>query len=267
MIRVLKMKKLVCLLLAAAFLVMCGCGEKVEKNSVFSPDDLPGKTIGVISGTSAGFFAKEYQQSGAFLREYTSAEAAAAELKSGLTDCLIIDRSQAKKLTDGLSGLKILDTAFLSAGFAIAVARENFDLTEDINSAINALYSNGTIKKIVDGYINSGNYRYTPQEGAEPPEDTLTLAVADGIVPYAYVDELTGEIVGIDVDVARAICDHIGIGLEIKTAEAEELIDIVRGGLADFVMGAVIPNEEELDRVDFTEVYTEIDLVMVVRKK
>lgn len=50
--------------------------------------------------------------------------------------------------------LKILDTEYASEDYAICVAKENTELLDKINAALDELTSDGTAKKIVDKYIS-----------------------------------------------------------------------------------------------------------------
>ena len=56
------MKKLVaCMAAAVLALSLVGCGAKAA-NTVFSADDLPGKTIGVQLGTTGDIYASDYER-------------------------------------------------------------------------------------------------------------------------------------------------------------------------------------------------------------
>ena len=55
------LKKYVALALACSMtLIMTACGSNVPENTVFSVDDLPGKTIGVQLGTTGDIYASDY---------------------------------------------------------------------------------------------------------------------------------------------------------------------------------------------------------------
>ena len=51
--------------------------------------------------------------------------------------------------------LKILDTAYAEEQYAIAVSKENTELLENINKALQELTADGTLQKIVDKYIKA----------------------------------------------------------------------------------------------------------------
>jgi polar amino acid transport system substrate-binding protein len=92
------------------------------------------------------------------VRYKTGAEAVAA-LKSGKVDCVIIDNEPAKSFVAANEGIHILagDNEYAIEDYAICVAKENTALLEQINKALAELTEDGTIAKIIEKYIPSGN--------------------------------------------------------------------------------------------------------------
>ena len=50
-------------------------------------------------------------------------------------------------------GLKILDTAYANEEYAAAIAKDNTELFEQVNAAIQELKEDGTIDSIIEKYI------------------------------------------------------------------------------------------------------------------
>ena len=65
------MKKLFStMLITAMMLTLVACGSKAIPNTVFSVDDLPGKTIGVQLGTTGDIYASDYEAEGSTIERY-----------------------------------------------------------------------------------------------------------------------------------------------------------------------------------------------------
>ena len=93
---------------------------------------------------------------------------------------------------------------------------------------------------------------------------TLTMATNAAFPPYEYYDDETGEIVGIDAEVAAAICEKLGYDLEIVDMEFPAIIPAITSGKVDFGMAGMTVTEERLQSVDFTISYaTGIQSVIV----
>ena len=85
--------------------------------------------------------------------------------------------------------------------------------------------------------------------------ETLTMATNAAFPPYEYYDDETGEVTGIDVEIAQAICDKLGYGLEVVDADFDSLVPGVAG---------MTVNEERLQSVNFSNTYaTGVQVVIV----
>ncbi|MBQ1474942.1 MAG: transporter substrate-binding domain-containing protein, partial [Ruminococcus sp.] len=80
---------------------------------------------------------------------------AVTALVSGKVDAVIIDNEPAKSYVAASTGLKILDTAYVSEDYAICFAKDNTALKDKVNGALKELIADGTVKGIVDKYISA----------------------------------------------------------------------------------------------------------------
>ena len=73
--------------------------------------------------------------------------------------------------------------------------------------------------------------------------------------PYEYHDSSSGEdkIVGLDVDFARAICDKLGMELEITDIAFDSIIPAVQSGKADFGAAGMTVTPDREENVNFTD--------------
>lgn len=86
------------------------------------------------------------------VRFKTGADAVQA-LVSGKVSAVVIDNEPAKSFVAANEGLKILDTAYTEEDYAIAVAKENTELLDNINAALKALTEEGKVAEIIEKYI------------------------------------------------------------------------------------------------------------------
>ena len=132
-----------------------------ENGTIASPDDLPGKKIGVQRGTTGDIYAsgdygenEDGTENGNVIR-YNNGNEAIMALTAGVVEAVIIDNEPAKSLVaaNADKGLKILETEYVYEEYAICVHKENEDLLNDLNKAIDELIKDGTIDKIIEKYI------------------------------------------------------------------------------------------------------------------
>ena len=84
--------------------------------------------------------------------------------------------------------------------------------------------------------------------------------------PYEYYDDATGEIVGIDVEIAKAVAEKLGCDLEIVDMQFDSIIAAVVSGKVDFGAAGMTVTEERLESVDFTESYCTGVQSVIVKK-
>lgn len=99
---------------------------------------------------------------------------------------------------------------------------------------------------------------------AATPGDTLekvrgkgvmVAGVKDSTPPFGFVDRQTGEIVGYDVDFARAIADKLGVRLELKPVTSANRIPELIEGNVDIVAATMSKNPDREKIIDFSDTY------------
>lgn len=263
------MKKLLAVLLATSMTAaLVGCGSTKE-NTVFSVDDLEGKTIGVQLGTTGDIYASDYEgdEAGTVIERYNKGTDAVQALKTGKIDCVIIDQQPAQAFVEKNDDLTILEEEFTQEEYAICISKDRPELTEAFNGAIAELKEDGTLDAIISNYIGDdtkGKTPYVTPEGTEYPNGQLVMATNAAFEPYEYYEGET--VVGIDADLAKAICDKLGYELVIEDMEFDSIITAVVSGKADFGAAGMTVSEDRLQNIDFTDTYTQSHQVIIVRK-
>ncbi len=103
-------------------------------------------------------------------------------------------------------------------------------------------------------------------EAAEATESkgTLVMATNAEFPPYEYHDG--GEIVGIDVEIARAIATEMGMDFEVEDIAFDSIIPEVTSGKADFGAAGITITEDRKQSVDFSEPYATATQVVIVQE-
>lgn len=265
------MKKFAALCLVTAMTAaFAGCGSSVPENTVHSVDDVEGKVIGVQLGTTGDTFASDYEgdAAGSKVERYNKGADAVQALKTGKIDCVIIDEQPAKAFVEKNDDLMILDDVFADEEYAMCFAKDNTELMEAFNGAIAELKADGTLDSIISNYIGDdtrGKSPYVTPEGTEYPNGQLVMATNAAFEPYEYYENQN--IVGIDADFAKAICDKLGYELKIEDMEFDAVVASVSSGKSDFGAAGLTITEDRLENVNFSESYTKARQVIIVRKK
>ena len=107
---------------------------------------------------------------------------------------------------------------------------------------------------------------------ASPDADHLTrikdsgkivIAMEGQWAPWTYHDE-SGDLVGFDTEVGKAIADKLGVNAEFIEGEWDGLFAGLDGGRYDCIINGVEITEERAEKYDFTTPYAYIKTALVV---
>ena len=282
----------VCLLLSS-----CGSDSSDAKKQLKAKADLQGAVIGVQLGTTSDGLATELEKKGdgTKVERYNKGADAIQALLQGKIDCMVTDEAPAKAFQRVNPSLQILPETFDASSFAICVAKDHGELKQSINHAIRILKANGVIDSIVNRHLERGiAVAYTPKisagklnssadklnssSDAPHPSDakkmgpealqklglkkSLRFATNATFEPFEYYQN--GKIVGIDVDVANAIGDVLGVDVEILDMEFDAIITSVQAGKADAGIAGITVTPEREKNIGFTDSYADVRQVIMV---
>jgi len=95
-------------------------------------------------------------------------------------------------------------------------------------------------------------------------EGKLIVSTNAEFPPYEYYD--ANEIVGIDIEIAQAIADKLGLELEVKDGAFDAIIAEVVSGKADIGIAGMTVTDERKQNVDFSDSYATGTQVIIVKE-
>lgn len=82
--------------------------------------------------------------------------------------------------------------------------------------------------------------------------------------PFEYVDGDT--VKGVDIDVAQAIADELGVKLTVTNMDFDPIVDYVKSGRGDLGIAGLTVNDERKMAVDFSDEYVTSKQYIIVGK-
>ena len=98
--------------------------------------------------------------------------------------------------------------------------------------------------------------------GSSDSSDTLIVGTEAGFAPYEYMSG--DEVVGVDMDISKAIADDMGKKLVIKNMDFDGALVAVQSGKVDMVAAGVSVSDERKEVMDFSHEYVDSTEVVVV---
>ncbi len=161
----------------------------------------------------------------------------------------------------GSTKLKILDTEYTNESYAICIAKENTELLDKVNAALDTLQENGTTQAIIDKYISDVPNDLQFQQDVEGKEE-LHMATNAFFPPYEYYENDT--VVGIDPEMAAAIADELDMKLVIDDMDFDAILPAVTSGKADIGMAGMTVTPDREESVNFSKSYANGILSVIV---
>lgn len=254
-------------------LLLVGCSGKSKDMqekplAVNNVAELEGKVIGVQLGTTGDVYVSDYEgdDAGTRIERYNKGNDAIQALKQDKVDAVVIDIEPAKAFVNTNPELVILEEEFANEDYAICVSKDNPELRESINEALADLSADGTLEQIKKNYTGDdtekGNYPYIKKD-VPRPNGTLIVATNAAFKPYEYYEN--GVMTGLDVDMMQAVCDELGMELQMEDMEFDSIISAVQAGKADAGAAGMTITEDRLKNIDFTDFYTNAQQVIIVK--
>lgn len=243
-------------------------GNNENAKQINGVNDLKGAVIGVQIGTTGDIYVSDYEgdDAGTKIERYNKGADAIQALKLGKIDCVVIDEQPALQYVKQNSNIHIIDEEFISENYAFCVAKENTELLDRINKALEELKADGTVDQIIKNYTGTedeaGQFPYV-SENRERPNGVLTIGTNAEFPPYEYYEN--DQVKGIDMDIMRAVCDKLGMELQIEDIAFDSIIAAVSTGKVDVGASGFTITEDRMKNVNFSDTYVTTKQVIIAR--
>ena len=100
--------------------------------------------------------------------------------------------------------------------------------------------------------------------GCAKKDETLKMITEATFPPYEF---LRGqEIVGIDVEICKAVAAKLGRAFSVESVNFDSVIPTVISGKADLAAAGITITEDRKKNVDFSDVYAKTEIVLIYKK-
>lgn len=203
------------------------------------------------------------------------------QLKAGSIDVGVMDSimagyymSQDSAYSDNLMVVENLTLATEQYGIA---ARKGSGFAKKINEALIAMANDGSLETLAAKYGIASelcvdkNATVAPMTDAEKADWDAIVAEGKFIVgytlfaPIAYKDD-AGNLVGFDIDLAKAVAEKLNLGVEFEVIEWSAKEAKLEGGSIDCIWNGMTITEERKEAMEITIPYLNNKQVAVIRK-
>lgn len=97
----------------------------------------------------------------------------------------------------------------------------------------------------------------------------LVVGTSADYPPYEFhmLNDKDGELVGIDIDIAKAIAGELGVKLEVRDLIFSRLFENLESGQIDLAIAGLHPTEERKLKAHFSDIYYQAIQSVVIKKE
>lgn len=116
-----------------------------------------------------------------------------------------------------------------------------------------------TAATLLAGCGSSGDKKEADQAGS-----TFVVGMEPTFPPFEFTED--DKYIGFDIDFAQAVCDKMGVKMEVKSMGFDALIPALKSGQIDMIASGMDATPERAKQVAFTTTYFHDGYSVVVRK-
>ncbi len=250
------MKRFYSFVLCLAFmLALSSCG---ETESIL-PEE---KIVAVEYGLEGSIESESFFVDGFSIATYNTPSDVVLAVENGKATFGVLDDFQFNSYIS--AGRKIKNVALCGyrIEYCACFASDNEALQEKFNAAIHLLNKDGTLEKIKSD--NLKNVAYEPIESIKSNE-TLVMLCDPSFPNRLYLND-NNDAVGLDIDIAKAICNYLGYELEIRTADFDDLFTMLQEGEGDFVISAAEVSEIKAEQFLLSDTYFTLNYHLIEKE-
>lgn len=95
----------------------------------------------------------------------------------------------------------------------------------------------------------------------------LTMGTSADYPPFEYINTAkSSQIIGFDVDLAKAIAGKLGYQVQVKDIDFSGLIEALKTNQVDFVLAGMTPTPQRKKNVDFSDIYYTAQYEIISKK-
>ncbi len=158
---------------------------------------------------------------------------------------------------------KVIDYDLTEEEYAFAVAQDQPELLEAVNTYIAQIKSDGTFDVICNKYFGNGTPTAVTSAAEDPSKEQLLVATNAAFAPFEYMEG--DNYYGVDMEIAKGLADYLGKELVIQNMDFDAVLLSVNQGKSDMSMSGLTVTDERKEIVNFTTSYYTASQRLIIR--
>ena len=258
------MKKIFSLLLC--LIILCGCSAFNKQDNdvqITSPEQLKGKTIGIVTGSVYENFVKTHYSDCKF-SYFNSRPELVLALKTKKISSFILDDYTAIQYMKQSNYMLPLDGDTMNIDNGFIFSDKSLNVLNEFNDYLKICKDNGYLNYLKDKWVNNmtEDTRITPVSFTGE-KGILNVITATDSIPMSFMSN--GEYQGYETELFYNFCATEGYTPNIQSADFGAIVTAISTGKYDLGFAGITMTEERKKNVNFSNsVYSSSSMMIVL---
>ena len=245
-------------LLGSMIFTSCG-GNEPTASGLTSMDDLNGKRIGVIIGTSQDSWMEKNHPDVTLLQAESAPDLLLA-LANDRVDGAMVSAENFSNIKEEFSQFDSLCTVFYE-DFGIGFSREEKELRNQFNKFLEEAKQSGLLQDIVDRWLQGQTQ--TPMPELDFPKDAKPIIAGTAqSIPFTFIRD--NKSVGMAVEIFNRFGASIGRPVQYELVNFGGMIAALQTHKLDVFVADLTITEERKQMIDFSDVFYSSGALMII---
>ncbi len=217
--------------------------------AIASLNELSGKRIGVLSGTTMDMAAKARIQHAHIVYFNAFADQPIA-LNANKIDAFLMEEPMARLVCARQPHLTTLKEPLSTFEYAFIFPPCEEALCAAFSKEIERMLADGTAQALQTKWFDHPNTKKTMPQPPTSPQGTLRYATVPELAPFTYLED--GNLVGYDIEMATLAAHALGYTLEPMICDWKSYLEAVASGKVQFGVACTAITEERRQRMRFS---------------
>lgn len=228
------------------------------------PEDVNGKTVGVLLGSVQDTYIAEHYPRAKVLQYNTISDLEIA-LKSGKIDAVMYNHEILMELVRSDTSLGVLGSKIFTIPIGIGFNKNNTSLCAQFNRFLEEIKSSGIHAEMVTRWMDQGIHEMPKIDNDGRNGSLVVGIVSDKGLPFTTVKN--NQLIGFDIELAERFAAHLGKKPVFSDLEFGNLIAAVSTGKIDLIAASMFITEERAKQTLFSDAYYDMGASFIALKK
>ncbi|MBR4539357.1 MAG: transporter substrate-binding domain-containing protein [Clostridia bacterium] len=260
-------KRILCFLLLFLLLWLGSACAESAGGWIASREDLNGKRMGIVTGTSFEAPTLQYFPDSQYLYFGTNSDVVTA-LVSNKIDGFLADEPVIRMICKEVPEITYLSKKITQDDYAFGFGKNSQRadrIRGQFNEMLSQIMTNGTLNALYDKWFGDDEAVKTVDlTGFSGENGTLNVVTSCTSIPFSYIKD--GKMAGIAIELTEMFCRRYGYTPSIEDVDVAARIPGIVTGKYDMCAAPLTITEERRESINFSDPYYQGGIVLAVRK-